>query len=413
MYSANTHMDERNSEQVGVLDRQLSWVQRMLERTKGDRWIWLIIIMLSMISIMAVYSATGAIAYKKGVAVEKYLLFKHIIFVLMGIGMIYIAHLLDYKYYAGISKILMIITLPLLLYTLAFGSQINGASRWVQVPVIGLTFQTSDLAKLALITFLARMLTKKQENIKDVKNSFIPIMGSVCVVFVLIALANLSTALMLFGVSILLLIIGRISIKQIAFVCAGGVVLLMFVVFLGPRRETYKSRINTFMHPELQSSDKTFQSDHSKIALATGGLFGKGPGNSTERNFLPHPYSDFIFAIIIEEYGTVGGLGIVVLYLVLLYRCVRIVVRSPKAFGALLAAGLSFSLTIQAFANMAVAVGLGPVTGVPLPLVSMGGTSMIFTSIAFGIILSVSRDVEEHSTKKEEKVIVGTIPAMG
>lgn len=413
MYSANTHIDERNHEQDGVLDRQLSWVQKTLERTKGDRWIWLIIIMLSMISIMAVYSATGAIAYKKGVAVEKYLLFKHIIFVLMGIGMIYIAHLLDYKYYAGISKILMIITLPLLLYTLAFGSQINGASRWVQVPVIGLTFQTSDLAKLALITFLARMLTKKQENIKDVKNAFIPIMGSVCVVFVLIALANLSTALMLFGVSILLLIIGRISIKQIAFVCAGGVVLLMFVVFLGPRRETYKSRINTFMHPELQSSDKTFQSDHSKIALATGGLFGKGPGNSTERNFLPHPYSDFIFAIIIEEYGTVGGLGIVVLYLVLLYRCVRIVVRSPKAFGALLAAGLSFSLTIQAFANMAVAVGLGPVTGVPLPLVSMGGTSMIFTSIAFGIILSVSRDVEEHSTKKEEKVIVGTIPAMG
>lgn len=413
MYSANTHIDERNNEQAGVLDRQLSWVQKTLERTKGDRWIWLIIIMLSMISIMAVYSATGAIAYKKGVAVEKYLLFKHIIFVLMGIAMIYIAHLLDYKYYAGISKILMIITLPLLLYTLAFGSQINGASRWVQVPVIGLTFQTSDLAKLALITFLARMLTKKQENIKDVKNAFIPIMGSVCVVFVLIALANLSTALMLFGVSILLLIIGRISIKQIAFVCAGGVVLLMFVVFLGPRRETYKSRINTFMHPELQSSDKTFQSDHSKIALATGGLFGKGPGNSTERNFLPHPYSDFIFAIIIEEYGTVGGLGIVVLYLVLLYRCVRIVVRSPKAFGALLAAGLSFSLTIQAFANMAVAVGLGPVTGVPLPLVSMGGTSMIFTSIAFGIILSVSRDVEEHSTKKEEKVIVGTIPAMG
>ncbi|MGF1926193.1 MAG: FtsW/RodA/SpoVE family cell cycle protein, partial [Bacteroidia bacterium] len=160
-----------------------------------------------------------------------------------------------------------------------------------------------------------------------------------------------------------------------------------------------------------QHSDKTYQSDHSKIALATGGLFGKGPGNSTERNYLPHPYSDFIFAIIIEEYGTVGGLVVMILYLVLLYRCVRIVTRSPKAFGALLAAGLSFSLTIQAFANMAVAVGLGPVTGVPLPLVSMGGTSMIFTSIAFGIILSVSRDVEEQHIKKE-KVIVGEIPAM-
>ena len=388
-------------------------INALLERTKGDRWIWIIILLLSMISIMVVYSATGAIAYKKGISVEKYLLFKHVIFVLLGIGMIYIAHLLDYKYYAGISKILMIVTVPLLFYTLIFGQSLNDASRWVKIPVIGLTFQTSDLAKLSLITFLARMLTRKQENIKDVKSAFLPIMGSVCVVFVLIALANLSTALMLFGVSILLLIIGRISIKQIATVCAGGLVLLMFVVFLGPRRETYKSRINSFLHPELQHSDKTYQSDHAKIALATGGFLGKGPGNSTERNFLPHPYSDFIFAIIIEEYGTVGGLAVMVLYLVLLYRCVRIVTRSPKAFGALLAAGLSFSLTIQAFANMAVAVGLGPVTGVPLPLVSMGGTSMIFTSIAFGIILSVSRDVEENSSvKKEDKVIVGEIPAM-
>ncbi|TKC08210.1 cell division protein FtsW [Pedobacter polaris] len=388
-------------------------INALLERTKGDRWIWLIIIMLSMVSIVAVYSSTGAIAYKKGVTVERYLFFKHVIFVLMGIGMIYIAHLLDYKYYAGISKILMIVTIPLLFYTLIFGTNLNEASRWVKIPIIGLTFQTSDLAKLALITFLARMLTKKQENIKDVKNSFLPIMGSVVVVFGLIAKANMSTGLMLFGVSILLLIVGRVSIKQISVVCAGGVFMIFFLFLTTDRAGTWKSRINTFMHPELQSSDKTFQSDHSKIALATGGLFGKGPGNSTERNFLPHPYSDFIFAIIIEEYGTVGGLAIVVLYLVLLYRCVRIVVRSPKAFGALLAAGLSFSLTIQAFANMAVAVGLGPVTGVPLPLVSMGGTSMIFTSIAFGIILSVSRDVEEHSIKKEEKVVVGTIPAMG
>ena len=383
-------------------------VSALLEKTKGDRWIWLIIILLSIISILAVYSATGTLAYKQGKAVEKILLTKHIIFVVMGIAMIYISHLLDYKYYAGISKVLMIITLPLLVYTLVFGTSLNDASRWVKIPFIGLTFQTSDLAKLALITFLARMLTKKQENIKDVKKAFLPIMGSVCVVFILIALANLSTALMLFGVSILLLIIGRISIKQIGMVCAGGAVLLLFVVFLGPRRETYKSRIQSFMHPELQHSDKTYQADHAKMALAKGGVFGTGPGNSIERNFLPHPYSDFIFAIIVEEYGFFGGLIIIILYLVLLYRCVRIVTQSPKAFGALLAAGLSFSLTIQAFANMAVAVGLGPVTGVPLPLVSMGGTSMIFTSIAFGIILSVSRDVEENN----KKVVVGEIPAM-
>ncbi len=383
-------------------------IHSVLEKTKGDRWIWLIIILLSLISILAVYSATGTLAYKHGEAVEKLLLTKHLIFVVMGIGMIYISHLLDYKYYAGISKVLMIVTIPLLFYTLIFGASLNDASRWVKIPIIGLTFQTSDLAKLALITFLARMLTRKQENIKDVKKSFAPIMGSVLVVFILIALANLSTALMLFGVSILLLIIGRISIKQISIVCAGGLVLLLLVVFLGPRRDTYKSRINSFMHPEMQHSDKTYQADQAKIALAEGGVFGKGPGNSIQRNFLPHPYSDFIFAIIVEEYGLIGALVVILLYLVLLYRCVRIVTQSPKAFGALLAAGLSFSLTMQAFANMAVAVGLGPVTGVPLPLVSMGGTSMIFTSIAFGIILSVSRDVEENN----KKVIVGEIPAM-
>lgn len=388
-------------------------INALLERTKGDRWIWIIIMLLSMISIMVVYSATGAIAYKKGVSVERYLIFKHVIFVVLGVVMIYIAHLLDYRYYAGISKILMLVTIPLLIYTLIFGANLNEASRWVKIPVIGLTFQTSDLAKLALITFLARMLTRKQENIKDVKNAFLPIMGSVVLVFGLIAKANLSTGLMLFGVSVLLLIVGRISIKQISLVMLAGVVMMFFLFLTTERAGTWKSRIDTFMNPENQSSDKTYQSDHAKIALATGGLFGKGPGNSTERNFLPHPYSDFIFAIIIEEYGTVGGLVVMVLYLVLLYRCVRIVTRSPKAFGALLAAGLSFSLTIQAFANMAVAVGLGPVTGVPLPLVSMGGTSMLFTSIAFGIILSVSRDVEEHSKLKEnEKVIVGEIPAM-
>ncbi len=390
----------------------------ILNKTKGDRWIWLIVILLSVWSLLAVYSATGTLAYKRGVGAES-ILMKHLIFIVGGIALMYFSHLLDYRYYAGISKLLMVITIPLLLYTLVFGNTINDASRWVTIPFTTQTFQTSDMAKLALITFLARMLTRKQENIKDVKKAFLPIMGSVCAVFILIALANLSTALMLFGVSILLLIIGRISIKQIAIVCFAGLILLLGVVFLGPRRETYKSRIKVYLHPEEADSDKSFQANQAKIAIATGGIIGKGPGNSTQRNFLPHPYSDFVYALIIEEYGLVGGLALVIIYLVFLYRCILIVTASPKAFGALLAAGLSFSLTIQAFANMAVAVGLGPVTGVPLPLVSMGGTSMLFTSIAFGIILSVSRDVEEKKREKdglsgnEEKVIVGEIPAMG
>jgi len=382
---------------------------RLLDKTKGDRWIWLIVILLSLISLLAVYSSTGTLAYKQGRANETYLL-KHMMMMIGGVALMYISHKLDYRYYAGISKLLMVITIPLLLYTLIFGNHVNDASRWIAIPGTGLTFQTSDLAKLALITYLARTLSRKQENIKDVKQSFIPIMGSVCVVFILIALANLSTALMLFGVSILLLIIGRISVKQIAVVCLAGAVLLTGVILLGPRRKTYISRINTYMHPEKANSDKSFQSDHAKIAIATGGIVGKGPGNSTERNFLPHPYSDFIYATIIEEYGLMGGFFIIVIYLFLLYRCIKIVTKAPKAFGALLAAGLSFSLTIQAFANMAVAVGLGPVTGVPLPLVSMGGTSILFTSVAFGIILSVSRHIDENEVAtKAKKVVVGQI----
>ncbi len=392
-------------------------INRILSKTKGDRWIWLIVILLSVWSLLAVYSSTGTIAYKNDKSAEQYLI-KHLVMIIGGLALMYFSHKLDYRYYAGISKVLMIVTIPLLLYTLIFGNTVNDASRWVTIPVINQTFQTSDLAKLALITFLARTLTKKQERIKDVKKSFLPIMGSVSLVFILIALANLSTALMLFGVSILLLIIGRISIKQILTVCLAGAILLTGVILLGPRRKTYASRIEAYMHPEKADPDKSFQANQAKIAIATGGIFGKGPGNSTQRNFLPHPYSDFVYALIVEEYGLIGGIALALIYLVFLYRCILIVTASPKAFGALLAAGLSFSLTIQAFANMAVAVGLGPVTGVPLPLVSMGGTSILFTSVAFGIILSVSRDIEEKKKEKEsgnikeKKIIIGELPAV-
>lgn len=400
-------------------------MELFFSKLKGDRWLWIIIIVLSVWSLLAVYSSVGTLAYKEGKGTEAYLI-KHTLLIVGGFALMYFSHRLDYHWYAGISKILMAITIPLLAYTLFFGTTVNDANRWVQIPVINLTFQTSDLAKLALITFLARTLTRKQENIKDVKKAFFPIMGSVCLIFALIAPANLSTALMLFGVSVLLLIVGRISIKQIFYVCMAVMGLLILVVFLGPRRQTYISRVNTYMGWEESAvnNDKSYQSDHAKIAIATGGLFGKGPGNSTQRNVLPHPYSDFIFAIIIEEYGTIGGIVLVALYVALMFRCIRIVTLSPKAFGALLAAGLGFSLTLQALGNMAVAVGLGPVTGIPLPLVSMGGTSILFTSVAFGIILSVSRNIDEMKERGMDgsgskvlsgngnKVIVGEIPAM-
>lgn len=399
-------------------------MNNILNNTKGDRWIWLIVILLSVISMLAVYSSTGTLAYKQGKSTET-ILFKHMLMVFAGIALMYISHKIDYRYYAGISKVLIIVTIPLLFITLAFGNHVNGASRWLSIPGTGFTFQTSDFAKLALITYLARMLSRKQENIKDVKHSFAPIMGVVCLVFVLIMWANMSTALMLFGVSILLLIMGRVSVKQIAITCALGGVLVAMVCLLGPRRNLYMTRINTWRHPELAAVGKSFQSDHAKIAIASGGILGKGPGNSTERNYLPESYSDEIYAIIVEEYGLIGGITLLGLYLFLLYRCVKIVTKAPKAFGALLAAGLSFSLCIQAFANMAIAVGLGPVTGVPLPLVSMGGTSILFTSVAFGIILSVSRHIDENEELKSlensgsgnvkgnsSRVVVGDLTAM-
>ncbi|MGE8292884.1 MAG: FtsW/RodA/SpoVE family cell cycle protein [Sphingobacterium sp.] len=400
-------------------------LQNIMSKLKGDRWIWIIVMILSGWSLLAVYSSVGTLAYKEGKGTEMYLL-KHFSIIAIGFVLMYLSHKLDYRYYAGISKILMGITIPLLLFTLLFGSSVNQASRWLTIPGTGMTFQTSDLAKLSLIVFLARMLSRKQEEIKDVKKAFLPIMGSVCGVFVLIAWANMSTAVMLFGVSILLLLIGRISFKQIAIVSAGVVLLGIIVVSVGPRRETYYSRVKSFFGVEKKDDatpvsfqdDKNYQANNAKIAIATGGLFGKGPGNSVQRNVLPHPYSDFIYAIIIEEYGTVGGVILLFLYLAFMYRCIRIVTMSPKAFGTFLAAGLGFSLTIQALANMAVAVGLGPVTGVPLPLVSMGGTSILFTSVALGIILSVSRNIEELKGKeqldekpKPKKVVIGSIPA--
>lgn len=376
----------------------MNWI---LSKTKGDIWIWMVVAFLSLVSLLAVYSSTGTLAYKFQSGNTEYYLFKHLSLMIVGLALMWFAHLIDYRYYSRISQILLFLSIPLLLYTLLFGNEINQASRWITIPFTGQTFQSSDLAKLALIMFLARELSRRQENIKDFKKSFLPILLSVCFVIGLIAPANFSTALMLFGTSCLIMLIGRISFKQIFLSGVAVGLILLVVIFFGPRRETYRSRINTFMSTEQVDPDKSFQSDQSKIAIATGGVFGKGPGNSSQRNYLPHPYSDFIFSIIIEEYGLVGGALVILAYLFFLFRSIKIITKAPKAFGALLACGLSFSLVIQAFANMAVAVNLMPVTGVPLPLVSMGGTSILFTSIAFGIILSISRNIEEM--EKEEK----------
>lgn len=385
--------------------------------TKGDAVIWAVVILLSMFGVLAVYSSTGTLAYQKHGGNTEFFLFKHLAFLLFGLTLLYMSHLINYKYYSRVSQILLILSFILLPYTLFFGTEINDARRWITLPVIGFTFQTSDLAKLALIMYIARFLSRRQDDIKDFKKSFLPLTITIATICALIMPANLSTALVLFATCLLLMFIGRIAFKHILLVVGAGVlaatVMVVMVLSLPDesvqkiaRLSTWKSRVESFVsNKEYANEREALQKDYhvvqGKIAVASGGILGKGPGNSTQRNFLPNPFSDFVFAIIIEEYGLVGAIFLITLYLVLLFRCIRIVIKSPRAFGALLAVGLSFSLVIQAFINMGVAVNIFPVTGLPLPLVSMGGTSLMFTSLSLGIILSVSRHIEEQETHEQ------------
>ncbi len=374
----------------------MNWIETYF---KGDRMIWLVVIFLSIFSILAVYSSTGTLAYKYQSGNTEYYLFKHGIIMLLGFGIMYATHLVKYTFYARISKMAIIIAAPLLLLTLVTGTNLNEASRWLTLPIVNLSFQTSDLAKIALLLFVARSLSKKQDNIKDFKSAFIPVIVPVCLICGLILPANFSTSAVLFATCLVLMFFGRINVKYIAALIGIGVAGLAFFILIASvagyngRIGTWQKRIENFKSGE---DNGNYQTQQAKIAIAQGGVFGKGPGNSTQRNFLPHPYSDFIFAIIIEEYGLIGGMLVVLLYVLLFYRAVVIVKQSPRAFATLLAVGCAFSLVFQAMINMAVAVNLFPVTGQPLPMLSMGGTSIWFTSIAIGIILSVSRDIEQE-----------------
>ena len=372
---------------------------------RGDRVIWVVAMLLAIVSIFVVYSSIVTLAYRYQDGNTEYYLFKHSIIVLIGFIFMYAAHKLNYRYYSRMSQIFLIIAIPLLLFTLITGESINNASRWLVIPVINQSFQTSDLAKLALIIFLARVLSKKQDHIKDFKGAFVPIMIPVLVICALILPANFSTAAMLFTTSIAIMFVGRVNLSYIVSLILIGAIGVGIFVAIVLNTDGYTGRINTWKNRienfTVGESGENYQVEQSKIAIATGGLLGKGPGRSTQRNFLPHPYSDFIFATVIEEYGLLGGFGMLMLYLILLYRGVLISRRSPGTFGALLAIGLSFSLVFQAMINMAVAVNLFPVTGQPLPLVSMGGTSIWFTCLAIGIILSVSAETELETEKEE------------
>ena len=375
---------------------------------KGDSVIWGVIFTLSIFSLLAVYSSTGTLAYKYQEGNTAYYIIKHFVLLAVGIGIIFITHLIPYKYYSRLSQVFLYISIFLLAITLVMGTSLNQASRWLTLPGLGLTIQTSDLAKLALIMYVARVLSLKQNKINDFNGVFVSLILPVILVCGLIMPANLSTAAILFVTSFLLMFIGRVKVKfllGISFVGALIVVVVIGGVILSGsstgRIGTWQKRIESFVSGD---SEDNYQVEQSKIAIATGGFLGKGPGNSTQRNFLPHPYSDFIYAIIIEEYGFVGGAVVLFLYLFLLYRAGVIVRKSRRTFGAFLAIGLTLSLVFQAMINMGVAVHLFPVTGQTLPLVSMGGSSILFTGVALGVILSVSRSVEKNEEFTTESV---------
>ncbi len=402
---------------------------RLADRTRGDKYIWGIVVMLSLISILVVYSATGSLAYKMYKGNTNVYLFKQVSFSLVGLALIYFLHRINYTIFSRVATILFLISIPLLLYTLLFGARINEGSRWIKLPIINMTIQTSDLAKLALFMYISRLLSKKQELIKDFKKGFIPIVLPVLIICALIMPANLSNALLTGATALLLMFIGRVSIKHILLTIGIALIPVAFIISVAmvtydgsQKREgtkpamaekvksfgrlgTWVKRVQDFMY--AKDNETPYQIQQAKIAIANGSvLVGLGPGNSRQRNFLPQAYNDFIYSIIIEEYGLLGGAFMIFIYLVFLYRCIRIFRRCPYAFGAFLALGLSFTLVIQAMANMAVNVNLVPVTGVTLPLVSMGGSSFLFTCGASGIILSVARNVEQMEGKAQTEPVV-------
>jgi len=378
-----------------------------LERIKGDKQIWLIIGVLSAVSLLSVYSSARQLAYRYQGGNTEYYLFKHLFILAFGVLIIYAVHRLDHRYYSRIAQLAMIFSIPLLIYTLVFGNEINEAKRWITLPVINLSFQSSDFAKLALIMYTSRTIAKKQGVMKSFKDGFLPVILPIGVICALIMFENMSGALILFATTFIIMFLGRVSSRYLGLTVLSGAILILSIVALSyvmkenSRFHTWEARIEGFLHGE--NGEPIYQVKQANIAIAKGGMMRFAPGKSTQCNFLPEAYCDYIYATIIEEYGLLGGFGIMLIYMWLFYRVIIIVKNSKKVFGALMALGLGVSLVLQAFINMAVAVGLLPVTGLTLPFLSMGGTSIWFNSIAIGIILSVSRYVEDGGTFPAEE----------
>jgi cell division protein FtsW len=403
---------------------------------RGDKVIWIVALILGVISLIVVYSATSALAVSKYEGDTGKVLMKHLGMLLFGFAMMIIGSRINYKRYAKIALLLMIPCLALLLYTLVFGRNINDASRSISVG--GFSFQPSEMAKIILITYLARQLIMMEGSVYNFKDFLLKLALPILVTAALIFSENLSTAVILIAVCMVLLFIGRVKflhILALVGLCVVGMAAYLGYdaiktnidnkhrraaqqeMVIGEKVETYKekqNRIQTWSNRLKSMSedkekvdpfdDKHMQRTYADIAVASSSIFGKGPGKSEQRNFLPHPYSDFIYAIIIEEYGLIGGVIVLMLYVILFTRVLRIVIKRPLTFGSLMAFGLGFLIILQAMVNMGVSIGLLPVTGQPLPFVSMGGTSLMATGLIIGMILSVTRSIEDEAMNKEQEI---------
>ncbi len=381
---------------------------RIINNIKGDKYVWYIVATLSAISLLLVYSSTRSLAYRDTGGDTEYYLLRHGFILTVGLFITYFIHRIDHGYFSRMAQMMLILSIPLLLYTKFFGVRINDASRWVRIPVVGLTFQSSDFARLALIMYTSRMLSKKQGVIKDIREVVLHIMLPIVVVCGLIMLDNFSSAAILFATCIVVLFVGRVSTKFMLAIMAAGALAasLIFVVsWYGfkdhGRADVWLQRVENWTNPDYNSDD-FYQQKQAYIAIAKGGLFRIAPGKSTQCNFLPDAFSDFIYSTLIEEYGLLGGAFVLFLYLFFMWRLILLVKNSQRAFGALMAIGLGISMVLQAIIHMGVNVHLLPNTGITLPFISWGGSSIWFNSFALGIILSVSRHVNERAQQKPQ-----------
>lgn len=375
-------------------------MKTILQYIEGDKAIWAIVAVLAIFSFMPVYSASTNLVYVVGSGSTLGHLVKHIVLLIMGFGIIYGVHKVPYRYFSGGAVLMLPVVIILLIFTLAQGTTIGGAnaSRWIRIGGVG--FQTSTMAALVLMVYVARYLAKNKENTIKFKESLWQLWAPVAAVLLLILPANFSTTAIIFVMILILTFMGGYPVKYLGFVLGAGIVILAFFVLIAkafpdamPNRvQTWQNRIESFSDDEGKES---YQVEKAKIAIATGGTIGLGPGKSIQKNFLPQSTSDFIFAIIVEEYGLVGGFVIVFIYFLLLFRIFVVVKETTTVFGVLLVLAVGIPIIFQASINMAVATNLFPVTGQTLPLISSGGTSIWMTCFALGMILSVSASKED------------------